>query len=37
MNAEVRQMKTAAETALGANFAAAKDALPGAGAVAALR
>ena len=37
MNAEVRPIKTAAESALAANFAAAKDALPGAGAVAALR
>ncbi len=37
MNAEIRPIKTAAETALAANFAAAKPALPGAGAVAALR
>jgi Fe-S cluster assembly protein SufD len=37
MNAEVHPIKTAAETALAANFAAAKGALPGAGAVAALR
>ena len=38
MNAEVRPIKTVpAETALAANFAAAKRALPGAGAVAALR
>jgi Fe-S cluster assembly protein SufD len=37
MNAEVRPIKTVAETALAANFAAARRALPGAGAVAALR
>jgi Fe-S cluster assembly protein SufD len=37
MNAEIRPIKTAAETALAASFAAAKRALPGAGAVAALR
>jgi len=37
MNAEIHPIKTAAETALAANFAAAKGALPGAGAVAALR
>jgi Fe-S cluster assembly protein SufD len=37
MNAEVRQMRTPAETALGASFAAVKSALPGAGGVAALR
>jgi Fe-S cluster assembly protein SufD len=37
MNAEVRPIKTAAETALAANFAAVRRALPGAGAVAALR
>jgi Fe-S cluster assembly protein SufD len=37
MNAEIRPIKTAAETALAANFVAAKCALPGAGAVAALR
>jgi Fe-S cluster assembly protein SufD len=37
MNAEVRPIKTAAETALAANFAAARRALPGAAAVAALR
>jgi Fe-S cluster assembly protein SufD len=37
MNAEIRPIKTAAESALAANFAAAKRALPGAGAVAALR
>jgi Fe-S cluster assembly protein SufD len=37
MNAEIRPIKTAAETALAANFAAARRALPGAGAVAALR
>jgi len=37
MNAEIRPIKTAAETALAANFAAARCALPGAGAVAALR
>jgi Fe-S cluster assembly protein SufD len=37
MNAEVRPIKTAAETALAASFASAKGALPGAAAVAALR
>jgi Fe-S cluster assembly protein SufD len=37
MNAEVRPIKTAAESALSAHFAAAKSALPGAGAVVALR
>jgi Fe-S cluster assembly protein SufD len=37
VNAEIHPIKTAAETALAANFAAAKGALPGAGAVAALR
>jgi Fe-S cluster assembly protein SufD len=37
MNAEVRAMKTAAEQALSAAFAAARDTLPGKGAVAALR
>ncbi len=37
MNAEIRPIKTAAESALAANFAAAKGALPGAGAVAELR
>ncbi len=37
MNAEVRPIKTAAETALAANFATAKSALPGGGALAALR
>jgi Fe-S cluster assembly protein SufD len=37
MNAEVRPIKTAAETALAESFAAAKDRLPGAGALAALR
>ncbi len=37
MNAEVRPLRTAAETALAANFAAAKDGLPGMNAVAALR
>jgi Fe-S cluster assembly protein SufD len=37
MNAEIRPIKTAAETALAANFVAARRALPGAGAVAALR
>jgi len=37
MNAEIHPIKTAAEAALAANFAAAKGALPGAGAVAALR
>jgi Fe-S cluster assembly protein SufD len=37
MNAEVRPIKTAAETALATSFAAAKVALPGAAAVGALR
>jgi Fe-S cluster assembly protein SufD len=37
MNAEIRPIKTAAESAIAASFAAAKRALPGAGAVAALR
>jgi Fe-S cluster assembly protein SufD len=37
MNAEVRPIKTAAETALAQSFAAVKRALPGAGAVDALR
>jgi Fe-S cluster assembly protein SufD len=37
MNAEVRPIKTDAEGVLSAHFAAAKGALPGAGAVAALR
>src|SRR5260370_1424688 len=37
MNAEVRPIKTAAETALAQSFAAVKRALPGAGAVCALR
>jgi Fe-S cluster assembly protein SufD len=37
MNAEVRPIKTAAESALAASFAAAKGALPGARAVAAMR
>jgi Fe-S cluster assembly protein SufD len=37
MNAEVRPIKTAAETALATNFAVAKRALPGAAAVGALR
>src|SRR5882672_4569341 len=37
MNVEVRQLKTAAETALAENFAAARRGLPGAAAVAALR
>jgi Fe-S cluster assembly protein SufD len=37
MNAEIRPIKTAAETALAASFAAARCALPGAGAVAELR
>jgi Fe-S cluster assembly protein SufD len=37
MNAEVRPLKTAAESALAASFAAAKGALPGANAVAAMR
>src|SRR5262245_54994915 len=37
MNAEIHPIKTAAETALVANFAAAKPAVPGAAAIAALR
>src|SRR6266852_1095036 len=37
MNAEIRPIKTAAESMLAANFAAARRALPGAEAVAALR
>src|SRR5215467_3631433 len=37
MNAEVRPIKTAAETALAQSFAAVRRALPGAGAVGALR
>jgi Fe-S cluster assembly protein SufD len=37
MNAEVRPIKTAAETALAQSFAAVKRALPGAGTVGALR
>jgi Fe-S cluster assembly protein SufD len=37
MNAEVRPIKTAAESALAASFAAAKSALPGAAGVAAMR
>ena len=37
MNAEVRPIKTAAETALATNFAAAKPALPGAAAIGTLR
>src|SRR3984957_14280351 len=37
MNAEIRPIKTAAESALSASFAAAKGALPGAQAVAAMR
>src|SRR5262249_32874035 len=37
MNAEVRPIKTAAETALVTSFTAAKAALPGAAAVGALR
>src|SRR6266702_2496969 len=37
MNAEVRPIKTAAETALAQSFAEVKRALPGAGAVGALR
>jgi Fe-S cluster assembly protein SufD len=37
MNAEIRPIKTAAETALAVSFAAARGALPGAAAVAALR
>src|SRR5580704_17139341 len=37
MSAEVRPMKTVAESALSASFAAAKSELPGAAAVAAMR
>jgi Fe-S cluster assembly protein SufD len=37
MNADVRPIKTAAETALADSFAAAKDRLPGAGSLASLR
>jgi Fe-S cluster assembly protein SufD len=37
MNAEIRPIKTAAETALAANFSRARGTLPGKGAVAALR
>jgi Fe-S cluster assembly protein SufD len=37
VNAEIRPIKTAAETALAENFASVRRALPGAGAVAALR
>src|SRR5499433_592066 len=37
MNAEVRPIKTAAESALAQSFAAVKRALPGAGTVGALR
>jgi Fe-S cluster assembly protein SufD len=37
MNAEIRPIKTAAETALATSFAAAKGALPGAASVGALR
>jgi Fe-S cluster assembly protein SufD len=37
MNAEIRHMKTVAETALASSFAAGKGALPGAGPVATLR
>jgi Fe-S cluster assembly protein SufD len=37
MNVEIRPMKTAAESALAASFAAVKSALPGAPAIAALR
>jgi Fe-S cluster assembly protein SufD len=37
MDAEIRPIKTAAETALAASFAAARRALPGSGEVAALR
>src|ERR1700693_3662382 len=37
MNAEIRPIKTAAESALSASFAAAKGTLPGAQAVAAVR
>jgi Fe-S cluster assembly protein SufD len=37
MNAEIHPIKTAAETALAANFASARRALPGAAAIAALR
>ena len=36
MDAEIRPIKTAAETALAASFAAAKSVLPGAGTIAAL-
>ena len=37
MNAEIRPIKTAAETALAANFSRARGSLPGKGAVTALR
>ncbi len=37
MNAEIRPIKTAAETAMAANFAVSKRTLPGAGAIVALR
>jgi Fe-S cluster assembly protein SufD len=37
MNAEIRPIKTAAETGLAANFAVSKRTLPGVGAIAALR
>ena len=37
MNVEVRNAKTAAEQALSAAFAAARDTLPGKGAIAKLR
>ena len=37
MKAEIRPIKTAAETALAANFAVSKRTLPGAGAIATLR
>src|SRR5262249_10709575 len=37
MNAEIRPIKTAAETALAANFSHARGSLPGAKAIAALR
>jgi Fe-S cluster assembly protein SufD len=37
MNAEIRPIKTAAETAITVNFAAIKHALPGTGAIATLR
>jgi Fe-S cluster assembly protein SufD len=37
MNADIRPIRTAAESALAERFAAAKDALPGAGAVPSLR